>query len=63
MTDITCVSPSCRKPPVAGSKYCEFHLAERARTVRNILSIFGTISAVIGAVVVGVIQIIKGRKS
>ncbi len=59
MTNQTCASKGCRRPPVPGSKHCEFHLAKSTRRTRDIAGIV----AVILAVVVGMAKIIGGRKS
>jgi hypothetical protein len=63
MIDQTCASTGCRRPPVQGRKYCEYHLAERTRKARNVLGILGTIGTFAVTIVVGVAKIMSGRKS
>jgi len=60
MTDQVCAMADCKRPPVQGSKYCEYHLAEQTRKTRNIIGALG----VVAIAIVGVVwKIMSGKKS
>lgn len=63
MTAETCADKECRRPPVQGSKYCEYHLAERTRKFRNVVKVVGPIGAALVPVVGVAIKIVNGRRS
>ena len=63
MTEKTCAHNGCRRPPVKGSEYCAFHLAERTRKARDILGIITGAGGVLVAIGVAIIKIVGGRKS
>jgi hypothetical protein len=60
MTAETCTDKGCRRPPVEGSKCCEYHLAKRTRKTRKVVGAIGTALLLIVGVA---IKIVSGRKS
>ena len=58
MTNETCAVAGCRKPPIQGSQYCEYHLAARTQKASKVGSILLAVLAVAGLVV----KFIKGHK-
>ena len=48
MTDQLCAKKNCNRPPIQGSKYCEYHLAENTRKTRDTLGIGSIVLAFIG---------------
>lgn len=65
MTAETCTDKGCRRSPVQGSKYCEYHLAKRTRKIRPVVGVVVTtlISVAIKTLVPIAIKIVSGRKS